>query len=142
MRPRAIIRTLAPCAAALLLSSCGAMAPVTPYPACLSGRPMVRTELYFGQSSRDGAVDARQWAKFVDTEITPRLSSGFTVLDAQGYWRGAGQGLTATEKSRVVVRLHAPGEDEAALAAVIEAYKKFFVQESVLRADMPVCAAF
>ncbi len=122
---------------ALLLSACSATAPQT----CAAGHPAVETQLYFGLSKKDGPVGAKEWQDFVARHITSRFSEGFTVADARGFWLGAAK-RTIAENSKIVIRVHEPGKDDAAIAAIIADYKQRYAQESVLRVDLPVCAAF
>jgi hypothetical protein len=124
-------------AAALILSAC-ALKP----PACLTGKPAIQTQLYFGMNSSRGAVSPRAWQGFVAAEIAPRLAEGFTIVDARGFWLGQDRRPEA-ENSKLLIRIHhGTAEEDAALAAIIRNYKKSFAQESVLRVDAPVCAAF
>ena len=112
--------------------------------ACRVGDAMVETQLFFGMSKpKGGAVGAREWDQFVRTEITPRFPEGFRVTDGAGFWRDGTTQKTISEKSKVVVRVHAATDEaDRDIAAIIDAYKKRFEQEAVLRVDRPVCAQF
>lgn len=89
--------------------------------------------LYFGTSKQDGtAVSAADWSAFVGDTITPRFP-GFTEWTARGYWKGA------SEETHVVTIVHA-STDDGAIAQIIDAYKKRFAQEAVLRVRAS-CAA-
>ncbi len=105
---------------------------------------MVETQLFFGMSKPDGgAVSERAWAAFVAGEITPRFPEGFSVLDGAGFWRDAKTQRTISEKSKVVVRMHAAGgEADSAIGAIVAAYKTQFQQDAVMRVDRPVCTQF
>lgn len=96
-------------------------------------RALVQDTLYFGTETPRGAVTRAQWADFLGREVTPRFPDGLTVWDAQGQWRNA-KGLIGKEPTKVLLLIHvdSPAEDKA-VQAVIEAYKKEFGQESVLR---------
>lgn len=112
--------------------------------ACADGeRAMQRDTLYFGRRRSDGgAVSDTQWRAFVDDAIVPRFPDGFTVLDAEGRWRG-GDGAIVSEPSQMVVVLHAG--DAAALRAIEEIAAQYaweFAQESVLRERAPACVRF
>ena len=125
---------------ALLLAACSTMESPR---ACLAGKPMIETQLYFGLSKSHGAVSVREWDGFVEREITPRLPQGFTILDAHGFWLSAQAKHTISENSKVLIRVHdGAGKDNEAIAAIIESYKRVFAQESVLRVDEAICAAF
>lgn len=91
----------------------------------------VRSEVYLGRE-RDGRPVAgpRAWRRFLREDVTPGWP-GFTVLEARGYWKDA------PERSRILVLLHAPGE-EPRVNAVAEAYRVAFGQEAVFVVHAPV----
>jgi hypothetical protein len=123
------------------LAACASMpAPVT---ACAPGRRAMESELlYFGTASPQGAVSAADWRDFVDVVVTPRFPDGLTVWPASGQWRSA-DGSLVRESSWVLNVIHAPDASaDAAIAAIIDAYKQRFHQESVLRATSAACVAF
>ncbi len=111
-------------------------------------RALRRDTLYFGRNRPDnggpdgGTVSDAQWRAFVDDTIVPRFPDGFTVLDAEGYWRG-GDGAIVREASKVVIVLHA-GEATSlqAIEAIVADYKRLFAQEAVLRERASTCAKF
>jgi hypothetical protein len=116
---------------------------VTVSPPCAgAARPQLRAELIFGRSIKGGdVVSEAAWRRFLDEEVTPRFPDGFTVIDGRGQWRGEGQTKIVKEASKVLVL---PGEAErrARLAAVAEAYKRRFRQESVATLLTPSCVSF
>jgi hypothetical protein len=82
--------------------------------------------LYFGTAKPDHSViTPAEFQKFLDDEVTPRFD-GFTHWEAHGSWKGE------REESHVLQIVHGPGH-EAAIEAIIDAYKKRFGQESVLQ---------
>ncbi len=102
----------------------------------------METQLFFGLSKPSGGtVSERAWQSFAVSEIAPRFPEGFSVLDGAGFWRDAATQKTISEKSKVVVRMHGNDAD-AAIAAIVTAYKTQFQQDAVLRVDRPVCAQF
>lgn len=103
----------------------------------------VRDTLYFGRSILGGGeVDDAAWHAFETATLLPAFPQGYTVLDANGRWRGD-DGKTIGEASRVVVIVHADdGASEAAMRNVIARYRAQFRQESVLRERSAVCASF
>lgn len=139
------MQRLLPLIPALFLAAC-----VTPQEAaptvssCKVGDAMVETQLFFGLSKpTGGVVSQQQWQGFVDREIVPRFPEGFSVIDGAGFWRDGTTKRTISEKSKVVVRLHPPSaEADAAITDIIDAYKKKFDQEAVLRVDRATCAQF
>jgi hypothetical protein len=111
--------------------------------ACLTGKPAVETQLYFGLSRSNGAVSPRQWQDFVAHEIAPRFREGFTVMDGRGFWLSEAAKRTISENSKVLIRVHdGSAKENEAIDTIIESYKHAFAQESVLRVDRGVCAAF
>jgi hypothetical protein len=101
------------------------------------GKPMLRTELSFGLSRRDGSsVTDDEWRAFLRTEVTPRFPNGLTVLDSHGQWRGADETIVE-EASRVVILLYDPSDRTAStrIEEIRSVYKARFNQESVMRAD-------
>lgn len=109
-----------------------------------AGERMVTTELYFGLSAPGGGtIGKAQWRRFLDDQVVPRFAEGFTVVDGEGYWRGAGGKRTIRENSKVIIRVHkGTADDNREITEIIEAYKARFSQESVLRSDERSCVTF
>jgi len=119
-------------AGAIVLCGCASTAP-----ACSAGlAPMNQAELFFG-----GELTAVQWQNFVDEEITSRFPNGFTIIDTQGQWRNR-DGVTLRETGHELLIIASAADAQAKLAAIRDAYKRRFTQESVLLVESPVCAAF
>ena len=58
---------------------------------------------------------------------------GFTVIPAQGYWRGEGRDRTAQENSLVLKIIHPAGTDALKkLSGIAKSYAKRFEQQAVL----------
>jgi hypothetical protein len=109
--------------------------------AALRGPAYVQDTLYFGMSTPSEPLSPAEWKAFVDNEVTPRFPDGLTQWGAQGQWKG-GPGVMR-EDSRVLVLVHAPGQEaDAKLAQLIAVYKALFKQESVLRVRQAVEAHF
>jgi hypothetical protein len=102
-----------------------------------------RTELYFGLSKPDGSrISDAEYQAFLDKEVTPRFSEGFTVLNGSGQYRSA-NGEIVREPSKVLILQYAFNDERSAAAnAISAAYRAQFQQESVLRVDAPSCAGF
>ena len=99
--------------------------------------------LFFGRS-RGGVevVTEEMWRRFLAEEITPRFPDGLTVLDAAGQWRGA-PGTIERERTKLVIILaDAEGSGMRLTDEIVDAYKRAFDQESVLRTITPSCASF
>jgi hypothetical protein len=139
-----MVRALAVLVAVVVLSGCAGVAAPEAARACRLGAPMVETQLFFGLSKPQGrTVSERDWQVFVTAEIAPRFPEGFSVLDGAGFWRDAASAKTISEKSKVVVRMHAESaEADTAIAAIVATYKTRFQQDAVMRVDRPVCAQF
>jgi hypothetical protein len=106
----------------------------------LSVEKYLRTELFMGLSKRDGGiVSDSEWEQFLDEVVTPAFPKGYTVLDADGRFRG-NDGKTISEASRVLIILY-PKTDKKESRRKIEeiraAYIKRFEQEAVIRMDLP-----
>ena len=106
-------------------------------------RPAHLERLYFGRNIGDTAVVSDSaWGGFVRDVLTPAFPEGATVWDAAGQWR-APNGALVRERSFVVELLHLVTPDvEARVQQVIDAYKKRFSQQSVLRMVTDVRATF
>ena len=90
--------------------------------------------LYFGRNIGDTAVVSDSaWARFVRDELTPTFPEGATIWDAAGQWR-APDGALVSERSFVVELVHVvTGEVEGRVQRVMDAYKRRFAQQAVLR---------
>jgi len=101
----------------------------------------VKTEQYFGRSSTSGDITDAQWEQFRD-EVLKEKFSGYTELDADGYWTGTNN-ESVSEKSKVIIYLHENrAEENAKIDSVKSAYKTQFDQESVLEISTIVEAEF
>jgi hypothetical protein len=98
-----------------------------------SGSTLVSDTLYFGTDTRQGPVTPDKWSSFLSSVVTPRFPDGLTVWDAKGQWRGK-SGKIGKEKTKVLLLIH-PDSPEAdqAIQEIIDAYKKEFEQESVMK---------
>lgn len=97
----------------------------------------VRTELFFGLTRPGGAeVTAAEFQAFLDKSVTPRFPDGFTVVQAQGHYRGDDH-VHYDEPSRILVVFHRRGGGgaDAGIDAIAREYVRTFDQESVLRSD-------
>jgi hypothetical protein len=105
---------------------------------------MLVAELFFGRGikGRQPLTDA-EWAEFAAQTITPNFPDGFTVFDGEGQWRNPQTGQIAGSRTKILL-VAAKREPDLArrLAAVIEAYKTEFRQQSVGVITRDSCAAF
>jgi hypothetical protein len=112
--------------------------------ACANGfDAFERDTLYFGRSiPAGGQVSDAQWTRFLDTHVTSAFPQGLTVVDALGQWKGA-SGNVVRERSKLVVLLHPRDpKADAAIAGVVDAYRKVFGQEAVLQERQAICVRF
>lgn len=134
-------------AALVLLASC-AFSPERPFDGrmCLTPaqQPTVFAELFFGRGVEGGTSRGEaEWAEFSAQTITPNFPDGFTVIDGEGQWRNPHTGQIAHERSKVLLVAVPPSPDVARrLAAVVEAYKSHFHQQSVGLVTRDACASF
>jgi hypothetical protein len=130
-------------AGGIALAGCAAAPPPLCSPAETAAGCAVATQLFFGLSRpKGGVVSEAEWRSFLAETATPRFPAGFTILAAEGQWRQAGSAAILRESSRVLVIVHPAGEDDAAITALIDAYKMRFQQDSVLRLDLKAVARF
>ena len=129
-------------AAAVMTLATGAAA--QPLACSTPQKPQQVAELMFGRKIGDRiAVTEVQWARFVDSEITPRFPDGLTVVDARGQWRDPDKNRIIREPSKLVtIVLPGKSEDAQRLTEIAEAYKKRFRQQSVGVIVRPACVSF
>ena len=67
----------------------------------------VHDSLYFGTAKPDGVVSPADWARFLESTVTPRFPQGLTSSRTSGQWRGAdrvvhdaGRGADQPERRR------------------------------------------
>lgn len=110
---------------------------------CKDGyRLAVHDSLYFGTAKPDGVVSAEDWARFLESTVTPRFPQGLTSTRASGQWRGP-DGEIVREDSHVLQLLHPDDEPtEKAIRELIDIYKRQFKQDAVLRTTSHTCASF
>jgi hypothetical protein len=113
--------------------------------ACAPGQQaMLSAELLFGRKIGDRiGVSEADFRRFVDQEVTPRFPDGLTILDATGQYRDNERSKLIREPSKLVL-IAMPDEagNRDKLAAIAEAYKRRFSQQSVGLILKPACASF
>ena len=123
------------------LAGCAGLAPQT----CAPGQQaMLSAELLFGRKIGDRVgVSEADFSRFVDQEVTPRFPDGLTILDATGQYRDNERGRLIREPSKLML-IAMPDEagNRDKLAAIAEAYKRRFSQQSVGLILKPACASF
>jgi hypothetical protein len=126
---------------AAALSGCTSL----PQPCVAPARMMATAEMMFGRNVGSRlAVSDRAFADFLTAEVTPRFPDGLTVIDARGQWRaGAGAGALLREPGKLVLLVFDDdAQKRADLAAIAEAYKRKFRQQSVLTSVRAGCVSF
>jgi hypothetical protein len=106
-------------------------------PAAASAEVWARTELYFGTNKPDNTeVTDTQFQNFIDNEVTPRFPDGLTLLTGNGQFRNSA-GVLIREKSHILILFYPVQTKDAnkKIQDIRGAYKSYFAQESVLRAD-------
>ena len=104
---------------------------------------MLVAELFFsrGVKGSEPLTDA-EWTEFAARTITPNFPDGFTVFDGDGQWRNPQTGHIAGPHQNPGYRGQARTRSRAGLAAVIDAYKTEFHQQSVGIITRDSCGAF
>ncbi|WP_342360316.1 DUF3574 domain-containing protein [Terrarubrum flagellatum] len=124
-----------------VLASCASL----PGPACGGGaEPKLVAQLLFGRNIGERlGVSENDFRRFIDAEVTPRFSDGFTVLDGRGQYRDSSSNRITREPSKVVmIVLGDETRDAPRLDEIAEAYKKKFNQQSVGLVTQRSCARF
>jgi len=108
------------------------------------GEVWAKTELYFGLSRREGGfISETEWRNFSETVISPALREGFTVLGGEGQYMLRNSPIVIKEQAKVLVVVHPLDQRfDQALDGIIEAYRRRFSQESVLKVTTFVRARF
>jgi len=122
-------------AALLALAACTPPPVQTAAPACVAPlKPALQVDLYFG------AIGEREWAAFLDEEVTPRFPDGLSVLDVRGQSRNL-QGRIERERTKllVVVVFDAPAH-RPKVQAIVEGYSRRYGQHNVFHVEHGVCA--
>ena len=104
---------------------------------------MLTAELLFGRKIGDRlGVSEAAFRRFIDEEVTPRFPDGLTVLNASGQYRDADSRLIREPSKLLLIALKDEPEGRARLAAVAQAYKTRFQQQSVGTILRPACVSF
>ena len=104
---------------------------------------MTQAQLFFGRDIQGRAmVSEEQWRSFLDQEVTPRFSAGFSVSDIYGQYRNVAGQIAREQSKELLIISQGGASDDAKLNEIREAYKSRFNQESVLLVENPVCAGF
>ena len=132
-------RTIIALAVSAAASACSSL----PEARCAAGeQSSVKDTLYFGTSTPNGVVTAEEWARFLETTVTPRFPQGLTVSQASGQWRGS-DGSIVRESTHVLHLVHPhDAPSDKSVGEIAASYKAQFQQESVLRVRSSVCVSF
>ena len=115
----------------------------SPSVSCRNGeQSAVHDTLYFGTSKPGGVVTGGEWAKFLETVVTPRFPQGLTVSQAFGQWRGS-DGAIVRESTHVLQLVHPDdAANEKSLTEIAASYKAQLQQEAVFRVRASTCVSF
>ncbi|PWC81792.1 hypothetical protein TSH100_26130 [Azospirillum sp. TSH100] len=105
---------------------------------------MIEAQLFFGRNISDAlGVSERDWADFLNAEVTPRFPNGLTVTDGSGHWRDAETGRLVREPSKILTLL-ADGDPATLrlIREIVDLYKARYHQQSVALVVRPVCVSF
>jgi Protein of unknown function (DUF3574) len=140
--PRSLIRAIV--ISGIALASGCAHAPSQPACADPGLAPMLEYQLFFGRGIPARAtLTEPEWAAFTADVITPHLPDGFTAFDADGQWMNPTTHRIIKERTKVLlVVLPATDAAATAVAAIRDAYRTQFHQQSVGITVHPVCGAF
>ena len=105
---------------------------------------MLIAELFFGRAIEGrGELTEAEWTKFSAETITPNFPDGFTVFDGAGQWRNPQTRQIFRDPTKILLIAAKRSPDLAGrLAAVMDAYKARFHQQSVGLITRDSCAAF
>jgi hypothetical protein len=102
---------------------------------------LVKTELYFGLSNKNGLIADSTWTRFRKQKIEAVLN-GYTEIKGYGFWRDL-YSNSIYEPSVIVIYIHEQSDSESIkIDSLINLYKKEFDQESVLKVDCEVTTHF
>ncbi|HEY2618306.1 MAG TPA: DUF3574 domain-containing protein [Acetobacteraceae bacterium] len=105
---------------------------------------MLEYHLFFGRdiAGRPPVTDP-EWANFTARVVTAQLPAGFTEFDAEGQWQNPATHRISREPTKVIiVAVPDTPATAAAIAAVKDAYRTLFHQQTVGTTVAPVCGAF
>jgi hypothetical protein len=105
---------------------------------------MMETDLYFGQSKPDGsAITEVEWTHFKENEISKVFKEGATILTGTGTWYDTASNKLISEPTYVVVYFYKHSRlMSKKIDSLRSLYKTLFNQQSILRVDKKVKAAF
>lgn len=101
-------------------------------------------QMFFGLSiEHRGPVTNREWNDFLRRTVTPRFPDGFTVYDAYGQWQDRNTRHIVRERSKVIeVATEDSETTHDGIAAISDAYRNRFHQQSIAIVSHMACVAF
>lgn len=105
---------------------------------------MIETNLYFGKTRPDGSmITEQEWKMFKEEYISRVCNEGSTVLSGEGNWQDPVTHKLIAEPSYVVIYFYKRSSSKSRqIDSLRYWYKEKFQQQSVLRVDKKVKAAF
>lgn len=110
--------------------------------------PHVQTSLFLDRTILDRTnpqkISDKRWNRFTQEILMREFPAGGSVFENRGWWKSPTGRLDSGEGYMVVVTapVAQAAEHRAAAGRVVEEIKRQFRQESVLREEEVVCAAF
>lgn len=114
--------------------------------------PFVQTSLFLDRGILGGAepkkiterISDKRWKQFTREVLMREFPAGGTVFENSGWWRSPSGRMDSGEGYMVVVTspVAEAAQHRAAAGRVVEEIRRHFRQESVLREEEVVCAAF
>ncbi len=105
----------------------------------------IESRIFFGLSSPAGEITDEQWQSFMTNEIASRFPSGFTIIDAIGYWRECDTCQFYQEKSKMMLLVYPDSLFKKNIPIIEDmAYKYIekFNQQAVLQSSTEVNCEF
>jgi hypothetical protein len=103
----------------------------------------VATHIYFGRNvPAGGEVSDEQFAKFLETEVTPAFPAGLTAYDAYGQMQTS-KGNIVKQKTKVLLLVHDNSKgDLDAIHKIVDTYRSKFGNPQVMVITAPVTPEF
>ena len=110
-------------------------------------KPYIQTSLFMDRTTLDQPPQRstdKRWRRFTQEVLVREFPAGGSVFANSGWWRSPTGRMDSGEGYMVVVTapVAQAAEHRAAAGRVVEEIKRQFRQESVLREEEVVCAAF
>ena len=95
----------------------------------------IESRIFFGLESETTPVTESQWLDFVNNEVVKYFPAGFTVIDANGFYRNCDTCVTYIEKSKIIMLVYPKNslfENEHKIKQISDYYMEKYNNLSVL----------